>query len=59
MLKAQKISVSAQILELDEKLTRYWLSCPLSFEQKIQMEEHLKKILERQRAVSKVVKTNA
>jgi hypothetical protein len=32
LLKAQKASVSAEILELDEKLTRYWLSCPHSFE---------------------------
>lgn len=50
---------SPEILELDEKLTRYWLSCPLPPEKRIQMEEHLKKILDSRFATSKVITTNA
>jgi hypothetical protein len=58
-MKVCEQSTSLEILELDERLTRYWLSCPLPPEKRIQMEEHLKRILDRRFAACKVIRTNA
>ncbi len=38
-MKVCEQSTSSEILELNEKLTRYWLSCPLSPEKRIQIED--------------------
>jgi len=53
------VNVSEQILELDEKLTRYWLNTPLTLQKRIEMERHLQKILDKRFGVTRRVETNA
>jgi hypothetical protein len=43
---------SLEILDLDEKLTRYWLSCNLSLEKRIEFEEHLQEILQKRQQIT-------
>lgn len=37
-----------EILDLDEKLTRYWLTCNLSPQKRVELERYLEEILETQ-----------
>jgi hypothetical protein len=46
------------MLELDEKLTRYWLTFPLSPEKRIEMEERLKQIMEKRQGKSRQTKVD-
>lgn len=43
---------SLEILDLDEKLTRYWLSCNLALEKRIKFEEHLQEILQKRQKIT-------
>lgn len=53
------MNMPEQLLELDEKLTRYWLTTPLTQHKRIEMERHLNKILERRFGEPRRIETNA
>jgi CII-binding regulator of phage lambda lysogenization HflD len=48
----RKMEQSLEILDLDEKLTRYWLSCILPLEKRIKFEEHLQEILQKRQQIT-------
>jgi hypothetical protein len=39
-----------EMLDLDEKPTRYWLRCNLSPEKRVELERHLEEILSKRRS---------
>ena len=53
------MNLPEQFLDLDEKLTRYWLNTPLTLQKRIEMERHLEKILERRFGGPNRIETNA
>ena len=53
------MNLPEQFLELDEKLTRYWLNTSLTLQKRIEMERHLEKILERRFGERNRIETNA
>ncbi len=42
-----------EILDLDEKLTRYWLTCNLSPQKRVELERYLEEILSKRRNLPK------
>lgn len=58
-LEHQSVNTPEAILELDEKLTRYWLNTPLTLSKRIEMEQHLQKILDRRLGGVRKIETNA